>query len=217
MDEKDLPLLLPDMAEYEPTEDGQSPLAKIEDWVNCKCPKCGGDAKRETDTMPNWAGSSWYFLRFMDPHNDKEFASMDAMKYWQRVDWYNGGMEHTARHLLYARFWVQFLYNIGLVPNKEMIWTRISHGMILGDNNEKMSKSRGNVVNPDDMVKAYGADALRVYEMFIGDYEKDAAWSENGLKGCKRFIDKIYRLKDKVNDSNEYTESLEILINKTIK
>ena len=217
MDEKDLPLLLPDIAEYEPTEDGQSPLAKIEDWVNCKCPKCGGDAKRETDTMPNWAGSSWYFLRFMDPHNDKEFASMDAMKYWQRVDWYNGGMEHTARHLLYARFWVQFLYNIGLVPNKEMIWTRISHGMILGDNNEKMSKSRGNVVNPDDMVKAYGADDLRVYEMFIGDYEKDAAWSENGLKGCKRFIDKIYRLKDKVNDSNEYTESLEILINKTIK
>lgn len=217
MDEKDLPLLLPDIAEYEPTEDGQSPLAKIEDWVNCKCPKCGGDAKRETDTMPNWAGSSWYFLRFMDPHNDKEFASMHAMKYWQRVDWYNGGMEHTARHLLYARFWVQFLYNIGLVPNKEMIWTRISHGMILGDNNEKMSKSRGNVVNPDDMVKAYGADALRVYEMFIGDYEKDAAWSENGLKGCKRFIDKIYRLKDKVNDSNEYTESLEILINKTIK
>ena len=217
MDEKDLPLLLPDIAEYEPTEDGQSPLAKIEDWVNCKCPKCGGDAKRETDTMPNWAGSSWYFLRFMDPHNDKEFASMDAMKYWQRVDWYNGGMEHTARHLLYARFWVQFLYNIGLVPNKEMIWTRISHGMILGDNNEKMSKSRGNVVNPDDMVKAYGADALRVYEMFIGDYEKDAVWSENGLKGCKRFIDKIYRLKDKVNDSDLYTESLEILINKTIK
>ena len=217
MDEKDLPLLLPDIAEYEPTEDGQSPLAKIEDWVNCKCPKCGGDAKRETDTMPNWAGSSWYFLRFMDPHNDKEFASMDAMKYWQRVDWYNGGMEHTARHLLYARFWVQFLYNIGLVPNKEMIWTRISHGMILGDNNEKMSKSRGNVVNPDDMVKAYGADALRVYEMFIGDYEKDAAWSENGLKGCKRFIDKIYRLKDKVNNSDLYTESLEILINKTIK
>lgn len=217
MDEKDLPLLLPNIAEYEPTEDGQSPLAKIEDWVNCKCPKCGGDAKRETDTMPNWAGSSWYFLRFMDPHNDHEFASMDAMKYWQRVDWYNGGMEHTARHLLYARFWVQFLYNIGLVPHKEMIWTRISHGMILGDNNEKMSKSRGNVVNPDDMVKAYGADALRTYEMFIGDYEKDAAWSENGLKGCKRFIDKIYRLKDKVNDKEEYTESLEILINKTIK
>lgn len=217
MDEKDLPLLLPNIAEYEPTEDGQSPLAKIEDWVNCKCPKCGGDAKRETDTMPNWAGSSWYFLRFMDPHNDHEFASMDAMKYWQRVDWYNGGMEHTARHLLYARFWVQFLYNIGLVPHKEMIWTRISHGMILGDNNEKMSKSRGNVVNPDDMVKAYGADALRTYEMFIGDYEKDAAWSENGLKGCKRFIDKIYRLKDKVNDKEEYTKSLEILINKTIK
>ena len=217
MDEKDLPLVLPNIAEYEPTEDGESPLAKIEDWVNCKCPKCGGKAKRETDTMPNWAGSSWYFLRFMDPHNDHEFASMDAMKYWSRVDWYNGGMEHTARHLLYARFWVQFLYNIGLVPNKEMIWTRISHGMILGDNNEKMSKSRGNVVNPDDMVKAYGADALRVYEMFIGDYEKDAAWNENGLKGCKRFIDKVYRLKDKVNDSEEYSDSLVNIINKTIK
>ena len=217
MDEKDLPLVLPNIAEYEPTEDGESPLAKIEEWVNCECPKCGGKAKRETDTMPNWAGSSWYFLRFMDPHNDHEFASMDAMKYWSRVDWYNGGMEHTARHLLYARFWVQFLYNIGLVPNKEMIWTRISHGMILGDNNEKMSKSRGNVVNPDDMVKAYGADALRVYEMFIGDYEKDAAWNENGLKGCKRFIDKVYRLKDKVNDSEEYSDSLVNIINKTIK
>ena len=217
MNEEDLPLLLPDIAEYEPTEDGQSPLAKIENWVNCKCPKCGKNAKRETDTMPNWAGSSWYFLRFMDPHNKKEFASMDAMKYWQRVDWYNGGMEHTARHLLYARFWIQFLYNIGLVPHKEMIWTRISHGMILGDNNEKMSKSRGNVVNPDDMIKTYGADALRVYEMFIGDYEKDATWSENGLKGCKRFIDKIYRLKDKVNCDNDYTAALEILINKTIK
>ena len=215
--ENELPVLLPDVANYEPTDDGESPLAKITDWVNCKCPKCGADAKRETDTMPNWAGSSWYFLRFMDPHNDHEFASMDAMKYWSRVDWYNGGMEHTARHLLYARFWVQFLYNIGLVPNKEMIWTRISHGMILGDNNEKMSKSRGNVVNPDDMVKAYGADALRVYEMFIGDYEKDAAWNENGLKGCKRFIDKVYRLKDKVNDSEEYSDSLVNIINKTIK
>lgn len=217
MDEKDLPLVLPNVAEYEPTEDGESPLAKITDWVNCKCPKCGGAAKRETDTMPNWAGSSWYFLRFMDAHNDKEFASMDAMKYWNRVDWYNGGMEHTARHLLYARFWVQFLYNIGLVPNKEMIWTRVSHGMILGDNNEKMSKSKGNVVNPDDMVKAYGADALRTYELFIGDYEKDAAWSENGLKGCKRFLDKIYRLKDKVTDGNEYSKPLENIINKTIK
>ena len=217
MDEKDLPLLLPDVAEYEPTDNGESPLAKITDWVNCKCPKCGHDAKRETDTMPNWAGSSWYFLRFMDPHNDKCFASMDSMKYWNKVDWYNGGMEHTARHLLYARFWVQFLYNIGLVPNKEMIWTRVSHGMILGSNNEKMSKSKGNVVNPDDIIKAYGADALRTYEMFIGDYEKDAAWSEFGLKGCKKFLDRIFRLGEKLNDSTDYSKETEILINQTIK
>ena len=217
MDEKDLPLLLPDVAEYEPTDNGESPLAKITDWVNCKCPKCGHDAKRETDTMPNWAGSSWYFLRFMDPHNDKEFASMKSMKYWNKVDWYNGGMEHTARHLLYARFWVQFLYNIGLVPNKEMIWTRVSHGMILGSNNEKMSKSKGNVVNPDDIVREYGADALRTYEMFIGDYEKDAAWSLNGLKGCKKFLDRIFRLGEKINDSNDYSKGTEILMNQTIK
>lgn len=172
MKEEDLPLLLPDVAEYEPTEDGESPLANIDSWVNTTCPNCGGPAKRETDTMPNWAGSSWYFLRFMDPHNDKEFASMDAMKYWNRVDWYNGGMEHTARHLLYARFWVQFLYNIGLVPNKEMIWTRVSHGMVLGSNNEKMSKSKGNVINPDDIVNEYGADTLRLYELFMGDYTR---------------------------------------------
>ena len=217
MDEDELPLLLPDVAEYEPTDNGESPLAKITEWVNCKCPKCGHDAKRETDTMPNWAGSSWYFLRFMDPHNDKEFASMEAMKYWNKVDWYNGGMEHTARHLLYARFWVQFLYNIGLVPNKEMIWTRVSHGMILGSNNEKMSKSKGNVVNPDDIVKEYGADALRTYEMFIGDYEKDAAWSLNGLKGCKKFLDRIFRLGEKINDSNDYSKGTEILMNQTIK
>ena len=217
MDEEDLPLLLPDVAEYEPTDNGESPLAKITDWVNCKCPKCGGDAKRETDTMPNWAGSSWYFLRFMDPHNKDTFASMESMKYWNKVDWYNGGMEHTARHLLYARFWVQFLYNIGLVPNKEMIWTRISHGMILGSNNEKMSKSKGNVVNPDDIVKEYGADALRTYEMFIGDYEKDAAWSLQGLKGCKKFLDRVFRLGEKLNDSNEYSKDTEILMNQTIK
>ena len=217
MNEEDLPLLLPDVAEYEPTDNGESPLAKITDWVNCKCPKCGHDAKRETDTMPNWAGSSWYFLRFMDPHNDKEFASMKSMKYWNKVDWYNGGMEHTARHLLYARFWVQFLYNIGLVPNKEMIWTRVSHGMILGSNNEKMSKSKGNVVNPDDIVREYGADALRTYEMFIGDYEKDAAWSLNGLKGCKKFLDRIFRLGEKLNDSNDYSKETEILMNQTIK
>ena len=217
MDEKDLPLLLPDIAEYEPTDDGESPLAKITDWVNCKCPKCGGNAKRETDTMPNWAGSSWYFLRFMDPHNDKEFASMDAMKYWNRVDWYNGGMEHTARHLLYARFWVQMLYNFGLVPKKEMIWTRVSHGMVLGDNNEKMSKSKGNVINPDDIVNDYGADTLRVYEMFMGDYEQDAPWSTDSLKGCKRFIDRVIRLKDKVTTEEEYSKDLEVIINKSIK
>lgn len=213
----ELPLLLPDVAEYEPTDDGESPLAKITDWVNCKCPNCGADAKRETDTMPNWAGSSWYFLRFMDPHNDKEFASMDAMKYWQKVDWYNGGMEHTARHLLYARFWVQFLYNIGLVPNKEMIYKRVSHGMVLGSNNEKMSKSKGNVINPDSIVDEYGADTLRLYEMFMGDYEQDAPWSTDSLKGCKRFIDKVIRLKDLVNDKSGYTTSLEKVINQSIK
>ena len=217
MKEEDLPLLLPDVAEYEPTENGESPLENITDWVNTTCPCCGGPAKRETDTMPNWAGSSWYFLRFMDAHNDKEFASMDAMKYWRKVDWYNGGMEHTARHLLYARFWVQFLYNIGLVPNKEMIWTRVSHGMVLGSNNEKMSKSKGNVINPDDIVKEYGADTLRVYEMFMGDYTQDAPWSTDSLKGCKRFIDKIIRLKDKVVDGESYSPKLESIIHKTIK
>ena len=217
LNEEDLPLVLPDVAEYEPTDDGESPLAKITDWVNTTCPKCGGHARRETDTMPNWAGSSWYFLRFMDAHNDHEFASMDAMKYWNRVDWYNGGMEHTARHLLYARFWVQFLYNIGLVPHKEMIWTRVSHGMVLGANNEKMSKSKGNVINPDDIVKEYGADTLRVYEMFMGDYEQDAPWSTDSLKGCKRFIDRIIRLKDKVVDGDEYSKNLETIIHQSIK
>ena len=217
LNEEDLPLVLPDVAEYEPTDDGESPLAKITDWVNTTCPKCGGAARRETDTMPNWAGSSWYFLRFMDAHNDHEFASMDAMKYWNRVDWYNGGMEHTARHLLYARFWVQFLYNIGLVPHKEMIWTRVSHGMVLGANNEKMSKSKGNVINPDDIVKEYGADTLRVYEMFMGDYEQDAPWSTDSLKGCKRFIDRIIRLKDKVVDGAEYSKNLETIIHQSIK
>ncbi len=217
LNEEDLPLVLPDVAEYEPTDDGESPLAKITDWVNTTCPKCGGHARRETDTMPNWAGSSWYFLRFMDAHNDHEFASMDAMKYWNRVDWYNGGMEHTARHLLYARFWVQFLYNIGLVPRKEMIWTRVSHGMVLGSNNEKMSKSKGNVINPDDIVNEYGADTLRVYEMFMGDYEQSAPWSTDSLKGCKRFIDRIIRLKDKVVEGNKYSEKLETIIHQSIK
>ena len=215
--EEDLPLLLPNVAEYEPTEDGESPLANITDWVNTSCPCCDGPAKRETDTMPNWAGSSWYFLRFMDPHNDKEFASMEAMKYWNRVDWYNGGMEHTARHLLYARFWVQFLYNIGLVPKKEMIWTRVSHGMVLGSNNEKMSKSKGNVINPDDIVNEFGADTLRLYEMFMGDYTQDAPWSTDSLRGCKRFIDKVIRLKDKIGEGEGYSKELESLIHKTIK
>ena len=217
LNEEDLPLVLPDVAEYEPTDDGESPLANITAWVNTTCPKCGGHARRETDTMPNWAGSSWYFLRFMDAHNDHEFASMDAMKYWNRVDWYNGGMEHTARHLLYARFWVQFLYNIGLVPHKEMIWTRVSHGMVLGSNNEKMSKSKGNVINPDDIVNEYGADTLRVYEMFMGDYEQSAPWSTDSLKGCKRFIDRIIRLKDKVVEGNKYSEKLETIIHQSIK
>ena len=215
MDEKDLPLLLPDVAEYEPTDNGESPLAKITDWVNCKCPNCGNDAKRETDTMPNWAGSSWYFLRFMDAHNKEKFASMDAMKYWGKVNWYNGGMEHTARHLLYARFWVQFLYNIGLVPNKEMIDVRVSHGMVLGSDNQKMSKSKGNVINPDDIVNEYGADTLRVYEMFMGDYQQDAPWSVESLKGCKRFIDRIIRLGEKLNNATGFTN--EVLKNKTIK
>ena len=217
MKEQDLPLLLPDVAEYEPTDNGESPLAKIEDWINTTCPCCGGPAKRETDTMPNWAGSSWYFLRFMDPHNEKEFSSMSAMKYWNRVDWYNGGMEHTARHLLYARFWVQFLYNIGLVPKKEMIWTRVSHGMILGPDGQKMSKSKGNVINPDDVVKEYGADTLRIYEMFIGDYQMDAAWSTDSLRGCRRFLDKVIRLKEKVNEEDGYSKELEVLQNKSIK
>lgn len=215
--ENELPVLLPDVANYEPTDDGESPLAKITDWVNCKCPKCGADAKRETDTMPNWAGSSWYFLRFMDAHNNKEFASMDAMKYWGKVDWYNGGMEHTARHLLYARFWVQFLYNVGLVPNKEMIYKRVSHGMVLGSNNEKMSKSKGNVINPDDIVNEFGVDTLRLYEMFMGDYKEDVPWSTESLKGCKRFIDKVIRLKDTLNDNEGFSKDLEKIQNQTIK
>ena len=217
MNESELPLLLPDVAEYEPTDNGESPLAKITDWVNTTCPKCGRPAKRETDTMPNWAGSSWYFLRFMDPHNNEEFASMKNMLYWNKVNWYNGGMEHTARHLLYARFWVQFLYNIGLVPNKEMIDTRVSHGMVLGSDNQKMSKSKGNVINPDDIIHEYGADTLRVYEMFMGDYEQDSPWSTASLRGCKRFIDKVIRLQDKVIDKDEYSPALEVIINKSIK
>ncbi len=213
--DSDLPVMLPDVAEYEPTDDGESPLANIESFVNCKCPKCGKDAKRETDTMPNWAGSSWYFLRYMDACNNNEFVSQEALNYYGKVDWYNGGMEHTARHLLYARFWNQFLFNIGLVPNKEPFDVRVSHGMILGSNGEKMSKSKGNVVNPNDMVDEFGADALRTYEMFIGDYEKDASWSTNGLKGCKKFLDRVYKLTTKLNDKKEFSD--EILMNQTIK
>lgn len=215
--ESELPVLLPTVAHYEPTDTGESPLANITDWVNTTCPNCGGAATRETDTMPNWAGSSWYWLRYMDAHNDKEFVGKDALKYWGMVDYYNGGMEHAARHLLYARFWHQFLYDQGLLPTAEPFKKRVAHGMILGSNGEKMSKSKGNVINPDDMVKLYGADALRCYELFIGDYEKDASWSDFGLKGCKRFLDRVARLKEKIVDGDNYSPSLEGIINKTIK
>ena len=215
--EKDLPVTLPNVASYEPTDDGESPLANITDWVNTTCPKCGGSAKRETDTMPNWAGSSWYYLRYMDPNNTHEFVSNDAMKYWNQVDYYNGGMEHATRHLLYARFWHNFLYDQGLVPYNEPFKKRVAHGMILGANGEKMSKSKGNVVNPDDMVNLYGADALRCYEMFIGDYTADASWSENGLKGCKKFLERVYRLGEKLNNSDDYSKDTLVLMNQTIK
>lgn len=215
--ESDLPVLLPNVSSYEPTETGESPLANIEEFVNCECPKCGGHAKRETDTMPNWAGSSWYWLRYMDPKNPSEIANQENMKYWGKVDLYDGGMEHATRHLLYARFWNIFLHEQGIVPNSEPFLKRISHGMILGPNGEKMSKSKGNVVNPNDMVREYGADALRTYEMFIGDYSKDAAWNENGLKGCKKFLDRVWKLQDKLNSNSGYTKDLETIINKTIK
>ncbi len=215
--EKDLPVLLPDVAEYEPTDDGESPLARIPEFVNTTCPHCGKEARRETDTMPNWAGSSWYWLRYMDPKNEKEFVSKEALNYWGKVDWYNGGMEHATRHLLYARFWNQFLYNIGLLPNKEPFKVRAAHGMILGDGGVKMSKSLGNVVNPDDMVKEYGADALRTYEMFIGDYEKEAVWSEQGLNGCKRFLDRVWKIGTKVIKKDSYTKALEGPIHRAIK
>ena len=215
--EKDLPVLLPDVSSYEPTDSGESPLANIDSWVNVKCPCCCGDAKRETDTMPNWAGSSWYWLRYMDPNNDHAIADMDKMKYWGKVDLYDGGMEHATRHLLYARFWNIFLHEQGLVPNSEPFLKRISHGMILGPNGEKMSKSKGNVVNPNDMIRDYGADSLRVYEMFIGDYSKDAAWNENGLKGCHKFLNRIWNLQNKINNDNGYSKKLENIIHKTIK
>ncbi|MDO5718017.1 MAG: leucine--tRNA ligase [Tissierellia bacterium] len=213
----ELPVLLPQIKEYEPTDSGESPLANIEEFVNTKCPKCGKDAKRETDTMPQWAGSSWYFLRYTDPHNDKEFASRENLDYYTPVDWYNGGMEHTTLHLLYSRFWHKFLYDLGLVPTKEPYMKRTSHGMILGNNNEKMSKSRGNVVNPDDIVEEYGADTMRTYEMFIGDFEKSVPWSENGVKGCRKFLERVWNLQEIVNDKDEYSPEVEVLINQTIK
>ena len=215
--EDQLPLTLPNVDSYEPTDTGESPLAKMTDWVNTTCPCCGGPAKRETDTMPQWAGSSWYFLRYMDPHNDKALVSPEAAKYWSPVDWYNGGMEHTTLHLLYSRFWHKFLYDIGVVPTPEPYQKRTSHGMILGQNGEKMSKSRGNVVNPDEIVDTYGADTMRLYEMFIGDFEKAAPWNSDSIKGCKRFIEKYWNLQEKVTDGDEYSPELEALIHKTVK
>ena len=217
VDEKDLPVLLPEVESYEPTDDGESPLSKMDSWVNTTCPKCGKPAKRETDTMPQWAGSSWYFLRYTDPHNDEALASKEAINYWTPVDWYNGGMEHTTLHLLYSRFWHKFLYDIGVVPTKEPYSKRTSHGMILGNNNEKMSKSRGNVINPDDIVDEYGADTLRLYEMFIGDFEKNAPWSDDTVRGCRKFLERVWKLQEKVVDSDQYTKELESSIHKTIK
>ncbi|MGE4548440.1 MAG: leucine--tRNA ligase [Intestinibacillus sp.] len=215
--EDQLPLTLPDVESYEPTENGESPLAKMTDWVNTVCPHCGGAAKRETDTMPQWAGSSWYFLRYMDPHNDKALASEEALAYWSPVDWYNGGMEHTTLHLLYSRFWHKFLYDIGVVPTAEPYQKRTSHGMILGENGEKMSKSRGNVVNPDEIVDAYGADTMRLYEMFIGDFEKAAPWSPKSIKGCRRFLERVWNLADQVQEGDAYSEQHEVLMHRTIQ
>ena len=214
--EEELPLELPDVESYEPTETGESPLSTMTDWVNCKCPKCGGKAKRETDTMPQWAGSSWYFLRYCDPHNDKALASPEALKYWMPVDWYNGGMEHTTLHLLYSRFWAKFLFDIDVVPYKEPYAKRTSHGMILGENGEKMSKSRGNVVNPDDIVRDFGADTMRLYEMFIGDFEQAAPWNPQSIKGCKRFLERFYNILDFVSDEEDNKE-LDKHIHKLIK
>lgn len=215
--EDQLPLRLPEVASYEPTDNGESPLATMTDWVNTTCPHCGGPAKRETDTMPQWAGSSWYFLRYADPHNDKELASPEALKYWLPVDWYNGGMEHTTLHLLYSRFWHKALFDLDIVPTPEPYQKRTSHGMILGENGEKMSKSRGNVVNPDEMVKAYGADTLRLYEMFIGDFEKAAPWSDAGIRGSKRFLERVWNLQEKLSPEDTYRPALESDLHKTIK
>ena len=215
--EEELPVRLPQVANYEPTDTGESPLANIRHWVETSCPKCGGPAERETDTMPQWAGSSWYFLRYTDPHNDNELASRENLDYWLPVDWYNGGMEHTTLHLLYSRFWHKFLYDIGVVPGPEPYQKRTSHGMILGENNEKMSKSRGNVVNPDDVVNEYGADTLRMYEMFIGDFEKSVPWSTDGVRGCRRFLDRVWKLQPMLVRGTAYSSELETLMHQTIK
>ncbi len=217
LDESELPLMLPEVDSYMPTDNGESPLAAITDWVNVTCPCCGGPAKRETDTMPQWAGSSWYFLRYCDPTNEEALASPEALKYWMPVDWYNGGMEHTTLHLLYSRFWHKFLFDEGVVPCPEPYQKRTSHGMILGENGEKMSKSRGNVVNPDDIVQEYGADTLRTYEMFIGAFDLSASWSEDGVKGCRRFLDRVWKLQDMVTDEDKYSAGLETEVHQTIK
>ena len=215
--ESELPLELPEIETFEPGENGESPLAKAYDWIETTCPCCGGKAQRETDTMPQWAGSSWYFLRYMDPHNDEALASKEALEYWSPVDWYNGGMEHTTLHLLYSRFWHKFLYDIGVVPTKEPYMKRTSHGMILGENNEKMSKSRGNVVNPDEVVEEFGADAFRTYEMFIGAFDQSTPWSQQGLKGCYKFLERVWNLQSIVNDEEGYSADLEKNMNKAIK
>lgn len=217
IDESELPLKLPEVDSYMPTDTGESPLAAMRDWVETTCPKCGGKAERETDTMPQWAGSSWYFLRYIDPHNDEAFASKEAIDYWMPVDWYNGGMEHTTLHLLYSRFWHKFLYDQGLVSCPEPYMKRTSHGMILGENNEKMSKSRGNVINPDDIVNEFGADTLRTYEMFIGAFELSASWSMEGVKGCRKFLERVWKLQDMLIEGDSYRENLETKIHQTIK
>ena len=217
LDEKDLPLRLPEVEEFTPGENGESPLAKQTDWINTTCPHCGKPAKRETDTMPQWAGSSWYFLRYMDPHNDKELASKEALEYWSPVDWYNGGMEHTTLHLLYSRFWHKFLYDIGVVPTKEPYQKRTSHGMILGTNGEKMSKSKGNVINPDDIVNEFGADTFRVYEMFMGPFDQVAAWSMESIRGCGKFLDRVWNMKNMLVDGDSYSPEAEKMMHKAIK
>ena len=217
LDEKDLPLKLPDIQEFTPGKNGESPLAKQLDWINTTCPHCGKPAKRETDTMPQWAGSSWYFLRYMDPHNNHELASKEALNYWSSIDWYNGGMEHTTLHLLYSRFWHKFLYDIGIVPTKEPYQKRTSHGMILGSNGEKMSKSKGNVINPDDIVNDFGADTFRVYEMFMGPFDQTASWSMESIRGCGKFLDRVWNLQDMLVEGSSYSKETEKMMHQAIK